>query len=200
MCSGRVSRLRMSYARKIANENHPELFLNQLIAQPLGPGRPVLGIACTARQRQAVIILNRNHIVSCTLVPFLLHIFLTKTVHFLPHSTMSARLRFALAALLSSAQISLGAYNLVKDYSGQTFFDSWSYYGTYDNLTNGMSADSFFLAHVSLITGDVIWVNQTVADGTPKLTYINGAGNAIIKVRGCIICRLNNVNNTVPPG
>jgi len=49
---------------------------------------------------------------------------------------MSSCLRFALA-LLSCAQVSLGAYNLVKDYSGQTFFDSWTYYGNYDNLTNG---------------------------------------------------------------
>jgi hypothetical protein len=94
---------------------------------------------------------------------------------------MSARLRFALAALLSSAQISLGAYNLVKDYSGQTFFDSWSYYGTYDNLTNG----------------DVIWVNQTVADGTPKLTYINGAGNAIIKVDNTTTVPYNDKRNSV---
>jgi hypothetical protein len=58
---------------------------------------------------------------------------------------MSARLRFVLAALLSSTQVSLGAYNLVKDYSGQTFFDSWSYYGNYDNLTNGVSAAHLFL-------------------------------------------------------
>lgn len=45
----------------------------------------------------------------------------------------------------------------VKDYSGSSFFNDWTYYGHYDNTTDG----------------DVIWVNQTVADGTPELTYVN---------------------------
>jgi hypothetical protein len=103
---------------------------------------------------------------------------------------MSARLCFALAALLSSARVSLGAsYNLVKDYSGQTFFDSWSYYGSYDNLTSGKHLNrSCLMSHIP--AGDVIWVNQSVADGTPPLTYINSAGNAIVKVSGCFILAL----------
>lgn len=95
--------------------------------------------------------------------------------------TMSARLRFAVAALLSSSQLTLGAYNLVKSYSGQNFFDNWSYYGNYDNLTNG----------------DIIWVNQTVADGSPQLTYINGAGNAIVKVDNSTTVPYNDKRNSV---
>lgn len=45
--------------------------------------------------------------------------------------------------------------------------------GKYDNLTNG----------------DVTWVNSSIADATPKLTYINDAGNAIIKVDN--VCRFD---------
>ena len=29
------------------------------------------------------------------------------------------------------------AYNLVREYSGSTFFDGWQFYGHHDNLTNG---------------------------------------------------------------
>ena len=49
---------------------------------------------------------------------------------------MSSKLRFAAVALVSASQVTNAAYNLVKNYSGQTFFDSWSYYGGFDNLTN----------------------------------------------------------------
>ncbi|CED84003.1 Concanavalin A-like lectin/glucanase, subgroup [Phaffia rhodozyma] len=70
----------------------------------------------------------------------------------------------ALATFASVAQAT--SYTLAKTYSGSTFFDDWSYYGNYDNLT----------------LGDVTWVNRTVADANPELTYVNDAGNAIIKV------------------
>lgn len=29
------------------------------------------------------------------------------------------------------------AYNLLEDFSGDTFFDKWDFYGNYDNLTLG---------------------------------------------------------------
>ncbi len=35
------------------------------------------------------------------------------------------------------------AYNIARDYSGQTFFDGWDYYGFWDNLT--LSECSFVL-------------------------------------------------------
>jgi len=48
--------------------------------------------------------------------------------------------RLAAAVLLASITAANAAtYNLVVDYSGQSFFDGWSYYGSYDNLTNGPS-------------------------------------------------------------
>ncbi len=41
------------------------------------------------------------------------------------------------AALLASAHGASAAYNLVREYSGSSFFDGWEFYGNYDNLTNG---------------------------------------------------------------
>ncbi|GAA5881480.1 hypothetical protein JCM16303_005671 [Sporobolomyces ruberrimus] len=71
----------------------------------------------------------------------------------------------AIASLLlaSSPLPAKAAYDLVKDHSGQTFFDGWEFYGHYDNLTNG----------------DVNFVNQSASS---PLAYINEAGNAVIKV------------------
>jgi len=31
----------------------------------------------------------------------------------------------------------VSGYSLVREYSGQTFFDRWDFYGNVDNLTNG---------------------------------------------------------------
>ncbi|OBZ74680.1 putative glycosidase C21B10.07 [Grifola frondosa] len=65
------------------------------------------------------------------------------------------RLASSLAStLLVSPTLVLGAYNLVRDYSGTNFFSGWDFYGNYDNLTNG----------------DVIYVNQTNAT---NLAYRN---------------------------
>lgn len=94
---------------------------------------------------------------------------------------MNSKLKIATALLLSSPQLALAQYNLVKDYSGQSFFDNWSYYGNYDNLTNG----------------DIVWVNQTTADANPQLTYVNAAGNAIIKVDNTSTVVYNDKRNSV---
>jgi hypothetical protein len=67
------------------------------------------------------------------------------------------------------------SYSLTKSYEGDTFFatDNWSWGGnqTYDSTTNG----------------DVLWANTSY---TPALTYVNDAGNAIIKVDNT--CKLAN--------
>lgn len=34
---------------------------------------------------------------------------------------------------------SVVSYDLVRDYSGQTFFDGWDFFGSWDNLTLGTS-------------------------------------------------------------
>ncbi|BGP26757.1 glycoside hydrolase family 16 protein [Rhodotorula toruloides] len=71
----------------------------------------------------------------------------------------------ALAAILAIARLPRAgaAYTPLKTYSGSSFFDSWNFYGHYDNLTNG----------------DIDFVNRT---DSSDLAYINGAGNAIIKM------------------
>lgn len=40
------------------------------------------------------------------------------------------------AAVLSEVPGVHAVYNLVRDWEGQTFFDGWEFYGSYDNLTN----------------------------------------------------------------
>jgi len=40
------------------------------------------------------------------------------------------------AAVLSEVPGVHAAYNLVRAWEGQTFFDGWEFYGSYDNLTN----------------------------------------------------------------
>ncbi|KDE04380.1 hypothetical protein MVLG_05172 [Microbotryum lychnidis-dioicae p1A1 Lamole] len=67
-----------------------------------------------------------------------------------------------LLAALKVSQVN-AAYSLYKDYSGSSFFDDWTFYGKYDNLTHG----------------DTIWVNQSAS---AQLAYVNSAGRAIIKV------------------
>jgi len=71
-------------------------------------------------------------------------------------------------------------YNLERTYAGSTFFDRWEYYNNFDNLTNG----------------DVIFVSQTV--GTKGgLTFINDAGNAVIKVDNGTTVAFNEKRNSV---
>jgi len=52
---------------------------------------------------------------------------------------ISFRLAFAYALCLFLAQIPswTRGYDLVRDYSGLTFFDEWDFYGSWDNLTLG---------------------------------------------------------------
>ncbi|GAA5830680.1 hypothetical protein JCM3766R1_003388 [Sporobolomyces carnicolor] len=77
---------------------------------------------------------------------------------------LASSIGIATGLLLASSPVpAQAAYDLVKDYSGQTFFDGWEFYGHYDNLTNG----------------DTNFVNQSAS---APLAYINDAGNAIIKV------------------
>lgn len=84
-----------------------------------------------------------------------------------------------LLLLVTTARPSLAtSYSLLKSYAGSSFFSTsdWTYYGAYDNLT----------------LGDVIWVNETVAtSASVPLTYVNDAGNAIIKVDNSCKCAAN---------
>ncbi|KIM56725.1 glycoside hydrolase family 16 protein [Scleroderma citrinum Foug A] len=56
-------------------------------------------------------------------------------------------------------------YNIIRDYSGSTFFDGWDFYGAPDNLT----------------LGNVNWVSQEEAMSL-NLAYVNSQGHVILKV------------------
>ncbi|KAF9528061.1 glycoside hydrolase family 16 protein [Crepidotus variabilis] len=59
----------------------------------------------------------------------------------------------------------LGVYSPLREYAGATFFDEWTYYGNVDNTT----------------WGNVTFVDKDTAV-QKHLTYLNDAGNAVIKV------------------
>ncbi|KAH9478435.1 putative glycosidase C21B10.07 [Psilocybe cubensis] len=74
----------------------------------------------------------------------------------------------ALSIQLFSAQLGLlsaNAYDIVKDYSGATFFDGFHFYGSYDNLTSG----------------DVDYVTRENATAK-RLAFVNGEGRAVMRV------------------
>ncbi|GJJ15414.1 hypothetical protein Clacol_009690 [Clathrus columnatus] len=71
-------------------------------------------------------------------------------------------------------------YKLTKTYAGPTFFDDWIYYNNFDNLTNG----------------DAIFVSKEVATAD-NLTFINSAGNAVIRVDNFTQVPFNIKRNTV---
>ena len=54
-------------------------------------------------------------------------------------------LRTGTLLLFASLATQTTAFDLVRDHSGQTFFDGWDFYGSWDNLTLGafVFADGF---------------------------------------------------------
>ena len=77
---------------------------------------------------------------------------------------------------------SVFGYDLVTTYSGPTFFDGWDYYGHWDNLTNGISRAPVTTGLLIWChTGDVNFVDRETAISS-KLTYINDAGHAVVRV------------------
>ena len=47
-------------------------------------------------------------------------------------------MRSALCASMLSLATAVVGFEIIHDYSGDTFFDGWDYYGKWDNLTLGM--------------------------------------------------------------
>ncbi|KAI0742915.1 concanavalin A-like lectin/glucanase domain-containing protein [Daedaleopsis nitida] len=71
----------------------------------------------------------------------------------------------SIAYTLLLAQSSFAAYNLVRSYSGNNFFDGWDFATDFDNTTNGA----------------VNWLNQS-ASNSANLTSVTSDGRVIIKV------------------
>ncbi|KAI0251906.1 hypothetical protein BJV78DRAFT_1207634 [Lactifluus subvellereus] len=72
------------------------------------------------------------------------------------------------------------SYELVRDYSGSTFFDRWEFYGSWDNLT----------------LGDVWWLDRASAF-QQHLVYINERNRAIIKVDNLSEVPFNEKRNSI---
>ncbi|KAK6992546.1 GH16 domain-containing protein [Favolaschia claudopus] len=91
-----------------------------------------------------------------------------------------ASLSIFLPVLLPGA-LAATTYDMVKEFSGSTFFDGWNFYGKFDNLTNG----------------DAIFVTSSVAKSS-KLAYVDSTTNrAIIKVDNTTKVALSDKRNTV---
>ncbi|WVR04146.1 hypothetical protein IAU60_001145 [Kwoniella sp. DSM 27419] len=95
---------------------------------------------------------------------------------------MSAIGLTVLGLVLANANISpvQASTPLVKTYQGSSFFDDWTYYGHYDNTTNG----------------DAIFANESVAESS-KLTYVTSSNTAIIKVDNTSTVAYNDKRNTI---
>ncbi|EIW81094.1 glycoside hydrolase family 16 protein [Coniophora puteana RWD-64-598 SS2] len=86
-----------------------------------------------------------------------------------------------LLAVTSFAPVRATQYNLAKEYSGSTFFNDWTFYNNYDNLTNG----------------DAIFVSAQTATSA-KLAYVDSStSHAIIKVDNTTTVAYNDKRNTV---
>ncbi|KAH9990988.1 concanavalin A-like lectin/glucanase domain-containing protein [Russula compacta] len=86
------------------------------------------------------------------------------------------RLSLPLLSLLPCSN----SYDLVRDYSGLTFFDRWEFYGSWDNLT----------------LGDVWWLDRASAF-EQNLVYINEHNRAIIKVDNVTNIPFNEKRNSI---
>ncbi|TRM56939.1 glycoside hydrolase family 16 protein [Schizophyllum amplum] len=95
---------------------------------------------------------------------------------------MSARIFTAAASLLPLlAPTAASSYDLVKEYSGDSFFDGWSFYGNFDNLTNG---DATFLS--------------SDENKDAQLAYVDSStSHAIIKVDNTTNVPFNEKRNTI---
>lgn len=95
---------------------------------------------------------------------------------------LSTTVLVVLACLLGEVS---AIYNPQREYAGDTFFNQFAYYGNVDNTTWGEKVDRFGPVDVGAnelyVPGNVTYLDQ--ADATSKkLTFINGAGNAVVAV------------------
>ncbi|KAI0264732.1 concanavalin A-like lectin/glucanase domain-containing protein [Gloeopeniophorella convolvens] len=72
------------------------------------------------------------------------------------------------------------SYDLVREYSGTSFFDRWDFYGSWDNLT----------------LGDVWWLDRDSAF-QQNLAYVNEQNRAIVRVDNVSTVPFNEKRNTV---
>ncbi|KZT22735.1 glycoside hydrolase family 16 protein [Neolentinus lepideus HHB14362 ss-1] len=88
--------------------------------------------------------------------------------------------RFTYLLSILSVLSAVASYDLVHDYSGQTFFDGWDFYGNWDNLT----------------LGDVWWLDEQDAF-SQGLAQINSAGRAVLRVDNATDVAYNQKRNSI---
>lgn len=86
----------------------------------------------------------------------------------------------AVFVCLLSLVLGASCYDVVREYSGQSFFDRWDFYGSWDNLT----------------LGDVWWLNRSSAVAQ-NLAYTDARGHAIMKVDNSSNVPSNQKRNSV---
>ena len=115
--------------------------------------------------------------------------------------SLEPRLCWTMVALLSICtpgflvSTTLG-YNLLRDYSGSTFFDGWDFYGAPDNLTTGTTDCLPRLKLMLFSSGNVSWVTAEVAM-SERLAYVNDQGHVILKVDNTTNVRVGENRNAV---
>ncbi|KAF8552469.1 glycoside hydrolase family 16 protein [Imleria badia] len=73
--------------------------------------------------------------------------------------------RWSILGALWIAGANAVTYNIIRDYSGSSFFEGWDFYGSWDNLT----------------LSNTTWVTQEVAT-SQNLAYLNAKNHIILKV------------------
>lgn len=107
-------------------------------------------------------------------------------------STILLSLALRFLSLLSPSS----SYDLVRDYSGTTFFDRWDFYGSWDNLTLGALARISLILSSPLLIGDVWWLDRASAF-RDNLAYVNEHNRIIIKVDNITDVPFNEKRNSV---
>ncbi|KAG6379864.1 hypothetical protein JVT61DRAFT_10424 [Boletus reticuloceps] len=104
-----------------------------------------------------------------------------------------------LGALLIASRHAV-AYDIFHDYSGSTFFDGWDFYGSFDNLTWGMSFElgTRLALTVVVIEGNVTWVTKEVG-ASQNLAYVNSENHAILKVDNVTNVTFGELRSSVCP-
>lgn len=59
-----------------------------------------------------------------------------------PHQFLPSMLPFYVLSVLLAFAPAASCYDIVKDYSGDAFFEAWDFYGSWDNLTLGKQIGS----------------------------------------------------------
>ncbi|KAG6810579.1 hypothetical protein H0H92_011279 [Tricholoma furcatifolium] len=96
----------------------------------------------------------------------------------------------ALAGISLLTSVAATSYDMIKDFSGPSFFDDWTFYNNYDNLTNGDAIQVVTQPYSSFVSASVAASSQ--------LAYVDSTtNNAIIKVDNTSTVVWNDKRNTV---